>query len=505
MAKQETVEETAPANSSNSRRAGVLLHITSLPGGGGCGDLGPNAFYFVNFLADCGMSVWQTLPVGPTLLEPSPYQTSSVHAGNPRLIALQPLLDRGWILGLPDFGIEEPEAAKTLALRHAFAGFRALAESAERKALDVFVAENAYWLEDYALFRALHEGQRLSWWDWPARLRDRDPTALAQAREQLGGELDFIRFEQHLFFDQWRRLRAYAASRGIALFGDMPIFVAHDSAEVWAHPQDFDLNANGGLRTVSGVPPDYFSATGQRWGNPLYNWRRMEQSGFRFWIERMRTQLRLYDLVRLDHFRGFESFWQIDAAEELASKGRWVKAPGAALFQRLREVFGPLPLVAEDLGEITPAVTALRKQFGLPGMKVLQFAFTGEPENPYVPFRHSRDCVVYTGTHDNDTTLGWFDAMDDGAKGDVCEFLGHSQETMPWPLIRAALASRADLAILPMQDVLALGSEHRMNVPGVTAGNWSWRFRWDMVQPDTPRRLYRQMDIYRRLPRTMGG
>jgi 4-alpha-glucanotransferase len=315
MSLQETVELTAPAKPGGTRRAGVLLHITSLPGGGGCGDLGQDAYYFVNFLADCGMSLWQTLPLGPTLLEPSPYQTSSVHAGNPRLIALQPLLERGWILGLPDYSIDEPEAAKAQTLRHAFAGFRALAEDAQRKALDAFAAENAYWLDDYALFRALHEEQERPWWEWPTRLRDREPRAMKEAREQLAGELDYIRFEQHLFFDQWRRLRAYAASRGIALLGDMPIFVAHDSAEVWAHPQDFDLNADGSLRTVAGVPPDYFSATGQRWGNPLYNWRRMEQNGFRFWIERMRTQLRLYDLIRLDHFRGFESFLEIDAAE----------------------------------------------------------------------------------------------------------------------------------------------------------------------------------------------
>jgi len=446
------------------------------------------------------MSVWQTLPVGPTLVERSPYQTSSVHAGNPRLIALQPLLERGWILGLPDYTIEEPEAAKAQALRHAFAGFQALAEPAERKALAAFVADNDYWLEDYALFRALREEQGCGWWEWPETLRDRDPKALGEAQARLADELDYIRFEQHLFFDQWQRLHGYAQSRGIELFGDMPIFVAHDSAEVWAHPDDFDLHPDGSLRTVAGVPPDYFSATGQRWGNPLYNWERMEENGFRFWIERMRTQLRLYDLIRLDHFRGFESFWQIDAEEELATRGRWVKAPGAALFERLREVFGVLPLVAEDLGVITPAVTALRKQFCLPGMKVLQFAFTGEPENPYVPYRHSRDYVVYTGTHDNDTTVGWFEALDDGIKGYVYEYLGHSQEAMPWPLVRAALASRADLAILPMQDVLALGSEHRMNVPGVADGNWAWRFGWDMVQPDAPGRLHRQMDIYRRLP-----
>jgi 4-alpha-glucanotransferase len=250
---------------------------------------------------------------------------------------------------------------------------------------------------------------------------------------------------------------------------------------------------------VAGVPPDYFSATGQRWGNPLYNWSRMAKDGFQFWVDRLRTQLRLFDLIRIDHFRGFAAYWEIDAQEPSAVAGHWVNVPGAALFARLEEVFGPLPLVAEDLGVITPEVTALRRRFGLPGMKVLQFAFTGEAANPYVPFRHGRDCVVYTGTHDNDTTVGWFNGLDDGAKGYVYEYLGHSQEAMPWPLIRAALASRADLAILPMQDVLALDNAHRMNVPGVTSGNWSWRFQWPMVPPETPGRIYRQLAIYQRL------
>lgn len=488
-----------PATPPQDRRAGVMLHPSSLPGGGVCGDLGPEARYFVNFLVDCGLSVWQMLPVGPTLSEGSPYQTSSVHAGNPRLIALEPLLARGWLLGLPDYTLEDPYRAQSTALGHAFAGFQAHAAAQERAALDAFSAEHGYWLADYALFRALWEEQGRPWWLWPEPLRDRDPEALAAARARLAAALAYIHFEQFLFFSQWQELRDYANGRGVRLFGDLPIFVAHDSAEVWARPQDFDLHPDGTTRTVAGVPPDYFSATGQRWGNPLYAWQRMEQNGFAFWIERLRTQLRLFDLIRIDHFRGFESFWEIDGSEPLATNGRWVKAPGAALFTRLTEVFGALPLVAEDLGVITPEVTALRKRFGLPGMKVLQFAFTGEPDNPYVPFRHERDAVVYTGTHDNDTTVGWFESQSDGAKGYIYEFLGHSQEAMPWPLIRAALASRCDLAILPMQDLLALGSEHRMNVPGVAGYNWSWRFTWPMVAPETPARIRRQLEIYQRL------
>ncbi len=491
--------EPTPADCLDRRRSGVLLHLTSLPGAEACGELGADAYYFVNFLLDCGFSVWQMLPVGPTLVERSPYQTSSVHAGNPRLIALQPLVERGWILGLPDYSVADPDAAKADSLRHAWAGFQAHADAAERQARDDFIADNAYWLEDYALFRALREEQEREWWHWPIRLRDRDPRALTDARERLAGELDYIRFEQHLFFSQWHQLRDYANARGVKLFGDLPIFVAHDSAEVWARPQDFDLDAEGHMRNVAGVPPDYFSATGQRWGNPLYNWRRMEQNGFQFWIDRIRTQMRLFDMVRIDHFRGFESYWQIPGDEELATKGRWVKAPGDALFTRLHEVFGKLPLVAEDLGTITPEVKALRKRFHLPGMRVLQFAFSGEAENPYVPFRHDRDSVVYTGTHDNDTTVGWFESLNDGAKGYVYELLGNSYEAMPWPMVRTALASRSHLAMLPMQDVLALGSEHRMNVPGVADGNWQWRFGWDMVPPETAGRMHRMNEIYQRL------
>jgi len=500
MAPQTASLESASSACLDQRRSGVLLHLTSLPGAGACGDLGPDAYYFVNFLVDCGFSVWQMLPVGPTIVERSPYQTSSVHAGNPRLIALQPLLEKGWLLVVPDYAEEEPDVAKERALRHAWAGFQAQAPESERQALAAFVADNAYWLEDYVLFRALHEEQEREWWLWPFHLRDREPKALREARDRLSGELDYLRFEQFLFFTQWHALRDYANTRGVKLFGDLPIFVAHDSAEVWARPQDFDLDPDGHPRHVAGVPPDYFSVTGQRWGNPLYDWQHMQRNGFQFWIERIRTQMRLFDLVRIDHFRGFESYWQIPAEESTAVTGTWVKAPGDALFERLREVFGALPLVAEDLGILTPEVVALRKRLGLPGMKVLQFAFSGEAENPYVPFRHERGSVVYTGTHDNDTTLGWFESLDDGSKGYVYELLGNSWEAMPWPLVRAALGSRSDLAIIPMQDCLALGAEHRMNLPGVANGNWSWRFSWDMVPPETPGRLRRMNEIYQRVP-----
>jgi len=488
-------EEQTPTTGLDRRRAGILLHLTSLPGIGPCGSIGPEAHKFVSLLAACGMSVWQVLPVGPTQPDGSPYQTSSVHAGNPRLIALEPLVERGWLQALPK---DATDRAKSEALRRAWDGFRKRASAADRQALTDFTAENGYWLDDYALFRALQEARQAPWWDWPPALRRRDPDALEQARRHLREDLDYIRFEQFLFFNQWQVLRGHANAVGIALFGDMPIFAAHDSAEVWARPQDFDLNADGSLRVVAGVPPDYFSATGQRWGNPLYRWDRMRADGFRFWLDRMRTQLRLFDLVRIDHFRGFDACWEIPAAEETAVKGQWVKSRGDELFECLHRHFSRLPLVAEDLGVITPAVDALRKRHHLPGMRVLQFAFSEGPLNLHLPFRHDHDALVYTGTHDNDTILGWYQSLDTATRDHVDDYLGYPSEDMPWPLIRCALGSRAHLAILPMQDVLGLDGAHRMNLPGTSEGNWRWRFSWDQVGPELSDRMRRLVKLYGR-------
>lgn len=490
-----TTESRSPPASLDRRRAGVLLHLTSLPGRGPCGSLGPEAHAFIDFLADSGMTVWQMLPVGPTLSERSPYQNSSAHAGEPLLIALEPLVEAGWLDDLP---VDDTEAAKIEALSLAWSGFQARANEAERAALAAFSAENRYWLADYALFRAIHDDRRQGWWQWPAGLRDRKPQSLGRARSRLAARIDAIIFEQFLFFRQWARLREYATARGIKLFGDMPIFVAHDSAEVWARPQDFDLHPDGSPRVVAGVPPDYFSATGQRWGNPLYRWDRMEAEGFRFWLDRIRTQLRLFDLIRIDHFRGFEAYWEIPATEEHAIHGRWVQALGDELFERLHQRFGPLPLIAEDLGVITPEVEALRRKYRFPGMKILQFAFDGGAGNPYLPFHHDRDAVVYTGTHDNDTSLGWYLSLDAAVQAYVDEYLGHSAEPMPWPLVRAALASRATLAVLPMQDLLELDGVHRMNVPGTAEGNWTWRFAWDMVPEGLSQKVRRMVEIYGR-------
>ncbi|MCF7982912.1 MAG: 4-alpha-glucanotransferase [Thiohalocapsa sp.] len=492
------MDHSATLTSLDQRRAGVLLHLTSLPGDGPCGDLGWEAFNFVNFLADCGVTIWQMLPVGPPQLGDSPYQTSSAHAGSARLIGLEPLAQWGWLDDAPEG--DYTEAQKLSALGRAHALFRRRAGQDDRAALDEFCAEQGYWLDDYALFRAIREERKLPWWQWPKGLRGRDGKALAQARARLAADIDYIRWEQYVFFRQWRALREHAADRGVMLFGDMPIFVAHDSAEVWASPEDFDLNDDGTTRVVAGVPPDYFSATGQRWGNPLYRWDRLAASGYRFWIDRIHTQLALFHIVRIDHFRGFEAYWEIPGEDETAINGRWVEADGDGLFARLEQEFGRLPLVAEDLGVITDEVTALRKRYLMPGMQVLQFAFEGGSSNPYLPYKHSRDSVVYTGTHDNDTTLGWYRSIGEEARARVDDYLGHSEEPMPWPLIRSALASRANLAIVPMQDLLALDSAHRMNVPGVAEGNWRWRFDWDQVEAELPARLTHLVQLYGRSP-----
>ncbi len=486
----------SPSPTLGPRQAGVLLHLSSLPGPGESGSLGPDAERFLDFLEAAGLKVWQMLPVGPTQSGRSPYQTSSVHAGDPFLIALEPLIEQGWLARLPS---SQDRDAKTAALREAWLGFQHRAGREQREALQAFTQENRYWLEDYRLFRVLREEQGTPWWEWPSPLRHRDPEALAAARSRLSEASAFVAFEQFLFFHQWSALRRQANARGIRLFGDMPIFVAPDSAEVWARPQDFWLRPDGTPQVVAGVPPDYFSETGQRWGNPLYRWEQMQADGFRFWLDRVQTQLQLFDLIRIDHFRGFEAYWEIPAEEPFAQKGRWVKALGDELFERLQQRFGKLPFVAEDLGVITPEVEALRQKYRFPGMKVLQFAFSGEGDNPYLPFHHGRNAVVYTGTHDNDTTLGWYHSLVAWQQEYVMEYLGHPQEPMPWPLIRTAFASRAQLAIVPMQDFLALDSEHRMNVPGTSQGNWRWRFHWDQVKPELEKRLQRMAALYGRL------
>ena len=472
------------------RRAGILLHPTSLPGAAPCGDLGEAAFHFVDFLVDCGMSVWQTLPLGPTHADGSPYLATSVHAGNPCLVSASRLP------GVVDAPVNDGDPAWLAPVAR---GFRSAAPPEERAAYESFLDAQAHWIEDYALFVALkRRSGDAAWWDWPAPLRDRKPAALRRSAAMLADDLELTRYGQYAFACQWNALKRHANARGVQLFGDLPIFVAHDSADVWAQRDLFDLDAKGQPTVVAGVPPDYFSATGQRWGNPHYRWDRMQADGFNWWHDRLRTQLERFDLVRIDHFRGFESYWEVPAEAGTAMNGRWVEAPGDALFRSLLDEFGSLPLVAEDLGLITPAVDALRRRYGLPGMKVLQFAFDGGADNPYLPHNHSAECVVYTGTHDNDTTLGWFEALPAPARGRVLDYLGRPGEPMPWPVIRCALASVARLSVVPLQDVLALGSGHRMNTPGTSIGNWSWRFRWEQVPDTLAQRLAALVRMYGR-------
>ncbi|RQW82184.1 MAG: 4-alpha-glucanotransferase, partial [Methylococcus sp.] len=447
------------------RRAGVLLHITSLPGGLGNGDLGTEAYRFVDVLGQCGISVWQTLPVNPTHPDGSPYQCLSAHAGNPLLIDLGWLAERGWLdrEAATQIAHASPVQHRRACLDRAFHAFTE-SESDEAKAdYREFIEAQASWLNDYALFMALREEQGgRAWQDWPETLRDRDPAALEAAHKRLSRTLRKVCFEQFIFFQQWQSLREYANRCGILLFGDIPIFVAGDSADVWSRRDEFDLNADGHPRVVAGVPPDYFSATGQRWGNPHYRWNIMEANGFQWWLDRFRSQLALYDWVRVDHFRGFEAYWEIPAESDTAMQGHWVPAPGQALLETLVGTLGNgrLPLIAENLGIITPEVEALRERFNIPGMLILQFAFDGGPGNPYLPHNHNPNDVVYTGTHDNDTTVSWFEDLSQEQQFHIKNYLGNPESSMPDALIRCAMASIAKLAIIPLQDILSLGKGH---------------------------------------------
>ena len=481
------------------RRAGLLLHPTSLPGGHGNGDLGPDAYRFVEFMVACGFSVWQTLPLGPPHDDLSPYSAQSAHAGNPRLIALEPLIEAGWLK--PDGGPGINEDGWTYRQRRLIEARQGFEKAGRiRGEYEAFLDQHQSWLDDFALYQAIRAAQGQSAWaDWPPELRDRHPEALAAMRQQLDKSLAQCRFEQFLFHRQWTAIKKYANERGILIFGDIPLFVGYDSADVWARRDCFLLDDEGRPKVVAGVPPDYFSATGQLWGNPHYAWESMRADGFQWWKDRIHTQLTQFDLLRIDHFRGLEAYWEIPADAETAVSGRWQLAPGDELFRTLRAKFGRLPLVAEDLGIITPEVETLRDNHGLPGMKVLHFAFGGGADNPYLPHNHVLNSVVYTGTHDNNTTLGWFEELDEQTRAHLFDYLGGHPASIPELLVRCAFASVARLAVVPMQDILSLGGEDRMNRPGVAKGNWRWRFRWDQVSSGVAAHYRHLLELYGRV------
>jgi 4-alpha-glucanotransferase len=474
------------------RRAGVLLHPTSLPGPGDSGVLGASAARFIGLVADAGFTVWQTLPLGPVGDSLSPYQTLSVFAGDPRLIDLDFLVNRGW-LSCDVAAQSRSTPARLAALDMAWDRFRSSASREDRLAFADYWQRERSWLLPYCLFmacRQLHGDA--GWWTWPAEYRDRQPAAM---RELMTVHQDLTRefaFQQFVFDAQWTQLRRLAASRGVRLFGDVPIYVALDSADTWWYRKLFRLQLSGMPQAVAGVPPDYFSEDGQVWGNPLYDWPAHAADGFRWWCARIRRQLKWSDVLRLDHFRGLQAYWEVPAAAKTARGGCWREGPGASLLSSLKRELGHIPLVAEDLGVITPDVRALRDQFDLPGMLILQFAFDGSPTNPYLPANHRQRAVVYTGTHDNDTLAGWLQGLDGHAKDRVRAQLGLGHEqSLAESMLEEALRSPAALAVLPWQDVLGLGSEARMNTPGIEAGNWRWRFRWEDL-PDTLAATWRQ-------------
>jgi len=494
-----------------SRAAGILLHPTSLPGRYGIGEIGPEAHRWLAHLHGMSQRLWQVLPLGPTGYADSPYQTLSTFAGNPMLISFEALRDEGLLLEadlkkfpvFPDDRVDYGPVieARVPILDKAARSFARRASAQLKAGLARFEEENHYWLEDYALFATLKKHYANGpWVNWPAPLVRRESKALEAARKEHAIQIRQAKILQFLFFHQWDALRREAKGRGVAVIGDAPIFVAHDSADVWCRPDLFFLEPNGQPTVVAGVPPDYFSATGQRWGNPLYRWDVHQSEGYAWWISRLKAAFALYDIVRIDHFRGFAASWEIPAADPTAEHGRWVPGPGRALFDAAAAALGPKPIIAEDLGLITPDVDELRDALGFPGMRILQFAFGDEQPETFQPAHYPENCVVYTGTHDNDTTVGWH--RSEPGPDTTCSAeqlaeerhrvrtaLGCDGSEINWDMIALAWQTPADTAIVPLQDVLGLGSEARMNVPGRAWGNWQWRFQWEQLRPEAEERL----------------
>ena len=503
------------------RSSGILLHPTSLPGPFGIGDLGPQARGFVDFLAEAGQTLWQVLPLGPTGFGDSPYQCFSGLAGNPLLISPERLAEQGWLdpsalSGVPRFRESQIDFARVIAwktalLQSAARVFLRSASPSDQASFRSFCDLNRDWLDDFALFMVLkqHHGYAV-WSQWEPAIRWRDRAALAAWEEKLAEPIAIQKFLQFAFFSQWQELRSYARAHGVRLMGDLPIYVAHDSADVWVNPQYFELDSEGNPAVVAGVPPDYFSATGQLWGNPIYRWSTLESDRYRWWLRRFRAVLELVDMIRLDHFRGFEAYWEVPARETTAVRGRWVKGPGAELFRVAREALGELPLVAENLGVITPEVEAIRHEFGFPGMTILQFAFGNDPQaSSFRPHNYPREVVAYTGTHDCDTTVGWWTSEGRGQSTRSVDDIRREREfaraylstdgsEIHWVFIRTLLASVADTVLIPLQDVLGLGSEARMNQPATIGGNWRWRYQPEMLTTEIAKRLRDLTRIYER-------
>ncbi len=494
------------------RSSGILLHPTSFPGRYGIGDLGAAAFEWIEFLASNGQQLWQVFPLGPTGYGDSPYQCFSAFAGNPLLISpdlllAAGLLDRADLAAVPafrfqpiDFGAVIPW--KMALLARAFRNFQAHASASDQASFDAWRAGQAAWLDDYTLFMAIKQAHGgANWGSWPRELVTRQPAALSAWRQQVAGQVDFQAFIQYLFFQQWAEVKKTANARGIRIIGDIPIFVAYDSADAWANPDLFYFDADGQPEVVAGVPPDYFSETGQLWGNPLYRWDVMQARDYDWWLARIRATLQTVDIVRIDHFRGFEAFWAVPFGEKTAVKGEWRKGPAADFFQVVRSRLGDLPIIAEDLGFITPEVRHLRDDFDLPGMRIVQFGFSAGPEDPFLPHNYVNNTVVYTGTHDNDTSVGWYRASSTAAERDFARrYLASDGHDIAWDFIRLAWASVADMALAPLQDLLSLDSQARMNYPGRPSGNWGWRYRPSDLTMTLGGRMHELTYLYRRLP-----
>lgn len=493
------------------RSCGTLVHPTSFPSKYGMGDLGHEAYEFINFLEETGQTIWQVLPLSPTGYGNSPYASYSAFAGNPYLISPDKLEEKGYITAedlskafLPMTTEADYEASyekKDTLYKKAFDQFKSSSSKDVQKKLANFKKQNSYWLEDYTLFMACSiSNNRAPWNKWDKNLAQRKPSAIKKAKKTFADEIEYQTWLQFEFFEQWKVLKNYANSKNIRVVGDIPIFVDHNSADVWSHSEFFAVDKQGNRELVAGVPPDYFSETGQLWGNPLYKWKAIQKDNFSWWIERFRQMFDLFDAIRVDHFRGFDEYWEVKASEKTAENGEWVKAPGVELFTTIKEKLGSLPIIAEDLGLMTQGVEDLRDQFNFPGMKILQFAFDSDSTNSFLPHNYPQNCVTYTGTHDNDTTIGWYNSAPEVEQHRAREYTKSDGSEIQWELIRLGMFSVADQAIFPLQDFMNLESRYRMNTPGTVGDNWMWRYTPDMLQNVDKHRIKKMAEMTNRLP-----